>query len=168
MSYIEFGEGSSQLMTNITNISPMDTTQENFSENASVSALTLAQKRKNYNRNYYQRTKEKNKSVANSQEFGEGSRQPMTNITNISPMETTKGKINETTHFSALTLAQRRKIVNRNYYQRSKEKNKSVANTQGTSIVDSEGTNHICSGLTHDNFNGKKYDIIIICILELT
>ena len=109
----------------------------------------------------------KEKRKKRKQEFGEGSKQPMTDITNISPMETTKGKINETTHVSALTLAQRRQIVNRNYYQRSKEKNKSVANTQGTSIVDSEGTNHICSGLTHDNFNGKNYDIIIICILEL-
>ena len=89
MSYIAFGEGSSQLMTDITiNISPMDTTHENFSENKS----------------------------------GEGSRQPITDITNISPMETTKGKINEGTSVSALTRAQRRQIVNRNYYQRSKEK----------------------------------------------
>ena len=86
----------------------------------------------------------------------------MTDITNISPMETTKGKINETTPVSALTLAQRRQIVNRNYYQRSKEENKSVTNTQGTSVVDSEGTNHICSRLTHDNINGKNYDIIIV------
>ncbi|KAJ9556655.1 hypothetical protein OSB04_011269 [Centaurea solstitialis] len=77
----------------------------------------------------------------------------MTNITNIPPMEMTQGKINETTPVSALTLAQRRKIVNRNYYQRSKEKNKSVANTQGTSIVGSAGTNLKCSRLTHDNFH---------------
>ena len=47
----------------------------------------------------------KEKHKKRKQEFGEGSRQPMTNITNISPMETTKGKINETTPVSALTLA---------------------------------------------------------------
>ncbi|KAJ9567031.1 hypothetical protein OSB04_002997 [Centaurea solstitialis] len=177
-------------MMNITNISQMETTQGKFNETTSVSALTLAQRRRIVNRNYYQRSKEKNKTVANTRgtsvtgseetnPLDEGSSQPTTNIINISPMETTQGKINETTlmrgillplfdevvnqesttlgegrsqpmtgitnisqenfsentHVSALMLAQRRQVYNRNYYQRSKKKNKSVANSQGTNLM---------------------------------
>ena len=50
----------------------------------------------------------KDKRKKRKQEFGEGSRQSMTDITNISPMEMTKGKINQTTPVSALNLAQQR------------------------------------------------------------
>ena len=99
--------------------------------------------------------------------LGERSGQLMTDITNMCPMETTQENLSENAHVCASTLAQRKKIYNRNYYQRSKEKNISVVNSQGTYVMGSEQTNRICLGLTQDNFDVKNYDIIIIiCTLE--
>ena len=90
-------------------------------------------------------------------DFGEGSSQSTT------IMETPQVNINETTPVSALSIAEKRKIYNRNYYLRNKENNingKSV-NTQGTSATDNERTTSICSGLTTENFNGKIMHLLL-------
>ncbi|KAJ9557185.1 hypothetical protein OSB04_011799 [Centaurea solstitialis] len=129
----------------MTSMSSTEMMHGNFSETTIVSTLTLAQRRKIVNRNYYQRSKENNKYFVDevvyqeSTMIGEECMRCMTNITNISPNEMIQGDISETTPVSALTLAQKRKIVNRDYYQRNKEKKKIVVNTQGTSVVGSEG-----------------------------
>ena len=65
--------------------------------------------------------------------------------------------VNETTPVSAVTIAEKRKIVNINYYHRNKENNicRTSVNTEGTSFTCTEGTTPICSDLTHQNFHGK-------------
>lgn len=77
-------------------------------------------------------------------------------------METSHVNVNETTPVSAVTIAEKRKIVNRNYYHRNKENNtyRASVNTQGTSVTGKDGTNPICSDLTHENFNGKTMHFI--------
>lgn len=82
---------------------------------------------------------------------GEGSSQSTTLI------EMSHVNVNEKTTVSAVTIAEKRKNVNRNYYHRNKENNtyRASVNTQGTSDTGKEGTTPICSDLTHQNFNGK-------------
>ena len=93
----------------------------------------VAERQKEYNRRYYARQKEKNKMRKIA--LGEGSSQSLTHLTNISPIELTQGNINGTSPgSSALNFAQRRKIVNRKYYQRSKE-NINAVNGKNHAIV---------------------------------
>ena len=72
--------------------------------------------------------------------------------------------VNKTTPVSAVTIAEKRKICNTNYYHRNKENNfiANSVNTQGTSSTCKEGTTPIYSELTHENFNGKNHTFIII------
>lgn len=81
-------------------------------------------------------------------------------------------------------VAQNRKDTNRNYYKRSKEKKRILenihqqGNIEGLSttketiqqhhVTRREENNEICSGLTHQSFNGKKhtfYKILNITLL---
>ncbi|XP_024965894.1 uncharacterized protein LOC112506097 [Cynara cardunculus var. scolymus] len=135
---IAFGEGNSQSMSNMRDISLIETIQENINETTPASII-----------NKRGRLLPLFDEVVNqeSMALGEESGQSMTHITNIALMETTQANINETTPVSALTFAQRRKIINRNYYQRKKE-----------NVVNSEGTRQACSVLRHENVNGVQND----------
>ena len=67
MENIALGEGSSQSLTHLTNISPTELTQAIINETTPVSALTFAQRRKVNNWKYYQGDKENNENNVNSQ-----------------------------------------------------------------------------------------------------
>ena len=76
-------------------------------------------------------------------------------------METPQVNINETTPVSALSIAEKRRSYNRNYYLRNKENN-IIRRSEGTSAKGKEKTTAICSELTNENFNGKNHASIII------
>lgn len=81
----------------------------------------IAEKRKLYNKTYYERLKEKKKMRQTAN--GEVSSQNMTPMTNVSTTQRTLADITNVTPTSVLDFAQRKSIKNRNAYQRRKERN---------------------------------------------